>query len=108
MDAAAEIMNRRGAIEVEELIGREPNTGNVTGKTSLPDAMIVPNRADPPSGQRRPLVCVVARQGSSSEHNRRRHLAKASGGNRKSITKAFASPENSATVKGEKSCIKTC
>ena len=32
VDDAAEMMNRRGAIEVEELIGREPNTGNVTGK----------------------------------------------------------------------------
>ena len=29
VDKAAEIMNRHGAIEVEELIGREPNTGTM-------------------------------------------------------------------------------
>jgi len=29
VDKAAEIMNRHGAIEVEELIGREPNTGGM-------------------------------------------------------------------------------
>jgi hypothetical protein len=29
VDKAAEIMNRRGAIEVEEIIGREPNTGSM-------------------------------------------------------------------------------
>jgi hypothetical protein len=29
VDRAAEIMNRHGAIEVEELIGREPNTGSM-------------------------------------------------------------------------------
>jgi hypothetical protein len=33
---AAEMMNRRGAIEVEELIGREPNTGNVIGQSVSP------------------------------------------------------------------------
>jgi hypothetical protein len=29
VDRAAEIMNRHGAIEVEELIGRQPNTGSM-------------------------------------------------------------------------------
>jgi hypothetical protein len=29
VDNAAEIMNRHGAVEVEELIGREPNTGSM-------------------------------------------------------------------------------
>jgi len=29
VDSAAEIMNRHGAVEVEELIGREPNTGSM-------------------------------------------------------------------------------
>jgi len=29
VDSAAEIMNRHGAVEVEELIGREPNTGTM-------------------------------------------------------------------------------
>jgi hypothetical protein len=29
VDSAAEIMNRHGAVDVEELIGREPNTGTM-------------------------------------------------------------------------------
>jgi hypothetical protein len=42
VDDAAEMMNRHGAIEIEQLIGREPNTGNVIGKTA-------PSRRDPSS-----------------------------------------------------------
>jgi len=33
---AAEMMNRHGAVNVEELIGREPNTGNVIGESTPP------------------------------------------------------------------------
>jgi hypothetical protein len=33
---AAEMMNRHGAIEIEEFIGREPNTGNVIGAPVSP------------------------------------------------------------------------
>jgi hypothetical protein len=36
VDNAAETMNRRGAIEVEELVGREPNPGSVTGESVSP------------------------------------------------------------------------
>jgi hypothetical protein len=36
VDKAAEIMNRHGAIEVEELIGREPNPGSVIGESMSP------------------------------------------------------------------------
>ena len=36
VDDAAELMNRRGAIEVEELIGREPNPGSVIGESVSP------------------------------------------------------------------------
>jgi hypothetical protein len=32
VDSAAEIMNRHGAAEVEELTGREPNTGRIGGE----------------------------------------------------------------------------
>lgn len=34
VDNAAELMNRHGAIEVEELIGREPNTGSMSGENA--------------------------------------------------------------------------
>ena len=36
VDDAAEMMNRHGAIEVEELIGREPNPGSVIGESMSP------------------------------------------------------------------------
>jgi len=36
VDMAAEIMNRRGAIEVEEFIGGEPNPGGVIGQSMSP------------------------------------------------------------------------
>jgi hypothetical protein len=32
VNSAADIMNRHGAAEVEELTGREPNTGRITGE----------------------------------------------------------------------------
>jgi hypothetical protein len=46
VDKAAEIMNRHGAIEVEEFIGREPNTGGI-----IDENMPVVHDISPQSGR---------------------------------------------------------
>jgi hypothetical protein len=53
VDDAAEIMNRHGAIKVEELIGREPGSSTTTG-ASLPlsrDANMPPARDTTQTGR---------------------------------------------------------
>ena len=46
VDSAAEIMNRHGAVEVEELIGREPNTGSM-----IDENMPAIHDISPPTGR---------------------------------------------------------
>jgi hypothetical protein len=58
VDSAAEIMNRHGAVEVEELIGPEPNTGSMIAENiaAVHDASVQTGRTRQPSGGARMFV----------------------------------------------------
>ena len=60
VDDAAEMMNRHGAIEIEEIIGRSRILAAYWREHVSRKRWVLPNRADPASGRRRPLFCVVA------------------------------------------------
>jgi hypothetical protein len=58
VDSAAEIMNRHGAVEVEELIGREPNTGSMIDENmaAVHDGSVQTGRTRQPGGGARMFV----------------------------------------------------